>query len=201
MGKFILFVALNILYYYERAKSLQRQGGFSQFLKLIFGIYGAFVLALIIYQAKIGPAENQDLKQLVVALACLRGLMMAYNDYRTGNFYLCDLYWLLGHGIFYLFLEKNYWIVFGSLFTYLFFYGIEKIFHGFGNGDKDFAATLALFSSTNMDTYFYLTASFVLAGLVAVFGIVFFKWQRSKKISFGPFIMAGWILMKLWKGA
>lgn len=126
-------------------------------------------------------------------------LWMGYLDLKTGGFYRLD-YGCLGIlALIHLVQNPSWSSILASLLAGLFFFLIEKLTHGFGEGDKYFVFITGLFINPPRLVYHYLSASFILAGGICGVLMVIYHWDRKKEIPLGPFLSAGFLGIYIFK--
>lgn len=187
-----IVLIINALFLFQRVKFLKNA---EQNINKFYLIYAIYIFTMITYTIQGNKIHGFEL--VLKGVLILQAGLMAFDDFKLGSFYLIDLHWLFINSLFYLILTNQYLVLLGGASTYLFFLGIEKFLKGFGSGDKDYAASLSLTLASNLWIYYYLTLTFILAGLVGIIGIAYCNWNRHKKIPLGPFLFIAWLLISL----
>ena len=198
----LIYTLINIFFYFFRFKKIKENGKGDKGLKLTYFIYMVYIFAYGLYRHLYSIPSSEIHLALTYIFFIGHGVLMGIGDLVRGDFYLCDLVWLFLQSLFSLIQRGSYQLIFMSCLVFLFFLLIEKFFGGFGDGDKDYASSLALACQSNLDIYRYLTSSFILAGVVALIGVLCLGWSRNKKLPLGPFLILGWIfvnILRWWK--
>ena len=198
----LIYTLINIFFYFFRFKKIKGNEKGDKGLKLTYFIYMVYIFDYGLYRHLYSISNLEIHLALTYIFFIGHGVLMGIGDLVRGDFYLCDLVWLFLQSLFSLIQRGSYQLIFMSCLVFLFFLLVEKFFGGFGDGDKDYASSLALACQSNLDIYRYLTSSFILAGVVALIGVLCLGWSRNKKLPLGPFLILGWIfvnILRWWK--
>ncbi|MDO5713451.1 MAG: prepilin peptidase [Tissierellia bacterium] len=128
-------------------------------------------------------------------------LRISIIDLQEGYIYIIDILWILLLRVILFLIHMNNpipYILSGLSIAALLLF-IQIISKGLGTGDIFYGMVLSSFFPLSLATYYFISWSFILGGLIAAFKLYILHKNRRDKMAFAPFLSIGFLITIIWR--